>query len=209
VAPAHWARVRSEVSGVVREVKRNGGDTVQEGDVIAVLDSNEQRDTLEAARLALTRERQKLADLELRLQQNRISATVPTPRCTTRSAAPAQRNPSKARASRSWSPRRRRCSRVSVAFTIKARGQLMIDGRSATALHGAPTLQAVDAAMASYVERAEAIADHLSDGAGDEAGRELRARLDSVRFTFALAESSMREIPLEARGRGARPSSLP
>src|SRR6185295_19119586 len=72
VAPARWARVRSEVPGLVREVKRRGGEPVQEGDVIAVLDSDEQRDALEGARLALTRERQKLADLELRLRENAI-----------------------------------------------------------------------------------------------------------------------------------------
>ncbi len=45
-APARWARVRSEVPGIVREVRRRSGDAVQEGDVIAVLDSDEQRDAL-------------------------------------------------------------------------------------------------------------------------------------------------------------------
>src|SRR5207249_5522968 len=72
VEPARWARVRSEAPGVVREVRRRSGDPVQEGDVIAVLDSDEQRDAVEGARLDLTRERQKLADLELRLRQNSI-----------------------------------------------------------------------------------------------------------------------------------------
>ena len=38
VAPARWAKVRSELSGVVREVKRKRGDVVQEGDVIAVIE---------------------------------------------------------------------------------------------------------------------------------------------------------------------------
>ena len=51
VAPARWAKVRSEVPGLVREVRRHSGDLVQEGDVIAVLDSEEQRDALEASRL--------------------------------------------------------------------------------------------------------------------------------------------------------------
>ena len=40
------------------------------------------------------------------------------------------------------------------AFTIKARGQLVVDGRTATALNGEPMLHTIDAAMASYVERA-------------------------------------------------------
>jgi multidrug resistance efflux pump len=197
VAPAHWARVRSEVSGVVREVKRNGGAIVQEGDVIAVLDSNEQRDALAAARLALTRERQKLADLELRLQQNRIL----------RDGSDAAVHDAERRAVAAESVEGARIEELEPAatqvlegvrgFTIKARGQLAIDGRGAAPLRGEASLQAIDAAMATYVERAEAVADHLSDGAGDEAGREVRARLDSVRFTFALAESSMREILLK------------
>ena len=72
IAPQRWARVHSEAPGVVREVTRTSGDAVEEGDVIAVLDSDEQRDALEAARLALARERQKLADLELRLRENAI-----------------------------------------------------------------------------------------------------------------------------------------
>ena len=197
VAPAHWARVRSEVPGVVREVKHNGGDAVEEGDVIAVLDSNEQRDALEAARLALTRERQKLADLELRLRQNGIL----------REGADAAVREAERRAVAAESVEDARIEDLQPAaaavlegvraFTIKARGQLVVDGRTATALNGEPMLHMIDAAMASYVERAEVVADHLSDGGGDEAGRELRARLDSVRFTFALAESSMRELLLK------------
>src|SRR4029450_6675766 len=72
IGPQRWARVRSEAPGVVREVMHTPGDAVKEGDIIAVLDFDEQRDALEAARLALTRERQKLADLELRLRENGI-----------------------------------------------------------------------------------------------------------------------------------------
>src|SRR5690554_834717 len=72
IAPHRWARVYSEAPGVVREVTRRSGDAVEPGEVIAVLDSDEQRDALEAARLVLTRERQKLADLELRLRENAI-----------------------------------------------------------------------------------------------------------------------------------------
>jgi multidrug efflux pump subunit AcrA (membrane-fusion protein) len=197
VAPAHWARVRSEVPGVVRELKCKSGDAVQEGDVIAVLDSDEQRDAVEAARLALTRERQKLADLELRLQQNRIL----------REGSDAAVREAERRGLAAESVEDARIEDLEPAaasvlegvrgFTIMARNQLVIDGRTATPLRADPILRAVDAAMASYVERAEAVADHLSNGAGEDAGRELRARLDNVRFTFALSESSMREIVLK------------
>ena len=60
VAPQRWAQVRSEVPGVVHEATHTNGDVVGEGAVIAVLDFDEQRDAVEAARLALPRERQKL-----------------------------------------------------------------------------------------------------------------------------------------------------
>lgn len=72
IAPQRWARVRAEAPGVVREVTRKSGDAVEEGAVIAVLDSDEQGDALETARLALARERDKLADVELRLRENAI-----------------------------------------------------------------------------------------------------------------------------------------
>src|SRR4029453_12788317 len=72
IAPQRWARVHSEAPGVVREVMHTPGDAVEKGDIIAVLNFDEQRDALEAAQLALTRERQKLADLELRLRENAI-----------------------------------------------------------------------------------------------------------------------------------------
>ena len=197
VAPARWARVRSEVPGVVREVKRTTGDAVREGDVIALLDSDEQRDALEAARLALTRERQKLADLELRLQQNRIvegGSDVALQDAQRRAVAAASAEDAR---SEDLEPAAASVVQGIRDFTLKARGRLAIDGRTATPLRAEATLRAVDAAMASYVERAEAIADRLSEGAGDDAARELRARLDTVRYNFALAESSMREILLK------------
>ncbi len=197
VAPARWARVRSELPGVVREVKRKSGDVVQEGDVIAVLDSDAQRDALEAARLALTRERQKLADLELRLQQSRIL----------RAGSDAAVHAAVSRANAAEAVEDLRIedlepAAMSVlaavrAFTLKARGELAIDGRRAAPLRGQPMLQDAETAMASYVARAEAVAEHLSDGAGDDAGRELRARLDTVQFNFALAQGTMREIVLK------------
>ena len=197
VAPARWARVRSEVPGVVREVKRTTGDAVREGDVIALLDSDEQRDAAEAARLALTRERQKLADLELRLQQNRIvqdGSDVAVQNAQRRAVAAASVEDAR---TEDIEPTAASVIQGIRDFTIKARGRLAIDGRTATPLRAEPALRAVGAAMASYVERADAIADRLSEGAGDDAGRELRARLDTVRFNFALAESSMREIVLK------------
>jgi multidrug resistance efflux pump len=196
-APARWARVRSEVPGVVREVRRRSGDPVQEGDVIAVLDSDEQRDALEGARLALARERQKLADLELRVRENRIL----------REGAEAAVLEAQRRAAAGESLEDARLAALEPAsasvlegvrgFTIKARGQLAIDARSATPLRGEPIMHAVDAAMADYVARAEAVAEHVSSEAGDDAARELRSRLDNVRFNFALADSSMREIVLK------------
>ena len=79
VAPQRWARVRSEAPGVVREVKHTIGDVMEEGDVIAVLDFDSQRDAVEAARLALPRERQKLADLELGREKTPSSVKVPIP----------------------------------------------------------------------------------------------------------------------------------
>jgi len=197
VAPARWARVRSEASGVVRELKRKSGEVVQEGDVIAVLDSDAQRDALESARLALTRERQELADLELRLQQNRILRDGSDVAMQgARNRASAAENVDDARVE-DLEPAAAAVLAGVRGFTIKARGQLIIDGRKATALHAEAAIEQVAAAMATYVERAEAVAEQLSEGAGDEAGRELRARLDNVRFNFALAESSMREMALK------------
>ena len=72
IAPQRWARVHSEAPGVVREVTHTPGDTIEQGEVIAVLDYDEQSDALESARLALAREREKLADLQLRLRENAI-----------------------------------------------------------------------------------------------------------------------------------------
>src|ERR1700692_352213 len=72
VAPQRWAQVRSEVPGVLHEATHTNGDVVEEGAVIAVLDFDEQRDAVAAARLRLPRERQKLADLELRQRENTI-----------------------------------------------------------------------------------------------------------------------------------------
>lgn len=197
VAPARWARVRSEVSGVVREVRRRSGDPVQEGDVIAVLDSDEQRDALEGARLALTRERQKLADLELRLRENRIlreGADAAVHEAERRALAAERIDDARLAA---LEPVALSMLEGLRGFTIKARGQLAIEAHAATPLRGEQFLHAFETAMAGYVERAEDVAKHVSNVAGQDAGRELRARLENVRFSFALAESSMHEIVLK------------
>lgn len=197
VAPARWAKVRSEVPGLVREVKRHSGDAVQEGDVIAVLDSEEQRDALETSRLALTREKQKLADLELRLRENGIL----------REGADAAVHEAERRALAAERIEDARLAALEPAaasvlddvrtFTLKARSQLALDARRVAPLGAEQFLQAAEAAIAAYGERAEDVAEHVSGVAGEDSGRELRERLESVRFAFALAESSMHEIALK------------
>ncbi len=197
VAPARWARVRSEVPGVVREVRRRTGDVVQEGDVIAVLDSDEQHDALEAARLALTQERQKLADLELRLRENRIlrdGADVAVDEAQRRALAAERIEDSRLA---SLEPAASSVLEGVRGFTLKARAQIAIDARSAPPLGGERLLHDVAAAMAAYGERADDVAEHVSNVAGADAGRDLQTRLESVRFSYALAESTMHEIVLK------------
>jgi multidrug efflux pump subunit AcrA (membrane-fusion protein) len=194
VAPARWARVRSEAPGVVREVRRRSGDPVQEGDVIAVLDSDEQRDAVEGARLALTREHQKLADLELRLRESSIlreggDAAV---RDAERRATAASRIEDARLAE--LEPASSAVLRNIREFTIKARDQVAIAASSAPPFPGDEMLRAVEVPMSRYVERAQQIAAHLNNAVGDEAGRDFTARLENVRFNFGLARSSMYEI---------------
>jgi multidrug resistance efflux pump len=199
VAPERWARVRSEAPGVVREVRRRSGDLVQEGDVIAVLDSDEQRDALEAARLALARERQKLADLELRLRENRIlreGADAAVREAERRALAGARIEGSRLAA---LEPAAASVLEGVRGFATEARGDLAMDRvtRTAAPFHGEELQRAVQAAMARYVERAEGVAEHVGEAAGEEARSELRFGLESVRFSFALAERSMQEILLK------------
>jgi multidrug resistance efflux pump len=194
VAPARWARVRSEATGVVREARRRSGDPVQEGDVIAVLDSNEQRDAVEGARLALTRERQKLADVELRLRENSIlreGADAAVHDAERRAAAAARIEESRFA---DLVPASSSVLEGIREFTIKARDQVAIAASSAPPFAGDQVLQAVEASMARYVERAKQIAAHLSNMVGEEAGLDLTSRLENVRFNFGLAKSSMHEI---------------
>jgi multidrug resistance efflux pump len=194
VAPAHWARIRSEAPGVVREVRRRSGDPVQEGDVIAVLDSEEQRDAVEAARLTLKRERQKLADLELRLRENAIlreGADAAIHDAERRAAAAARIDEARFA---ELEPASASVLRGVREFTIKARDQVAIAASSAPPFPADQMLQAIEGAMARYVERAKQIAAHLRTVSGEEAGGDLTARLDSIRYSFGLADSSMHEI---------------
>jgi multidrug resistance efflux pump len=199
VAPHRWARVRSEAPGVVREVRRRSGEVVQQGEVLAVLDADAQRDALEGTRLALTRERQKLADLELRLRENQIL----------REGAEAAVREAERRAFAGTKVEDARFAALEPAaaavlervrgFTIDARGLLAVDRteRAARPERGAEMRRAAEAAMAGYVDRAEAAAEHLGDVAGEDAGRELRDGLESVRFGYSLADRSMQEILLK------------
>ena len=199
VAPRRWAQVRSEAPGVVREVRRRSGDVVQAGEVIAVLDADSQRDALEGTRLALTRERQKLADLELRLRENQIlreGADAAVHEAERRSFAGTGIEDSRFSA---LDPAAAAVLEGVRAFTVDARGLLAVDRRTraATPERGEETRRAAEAAMARYVDRAEAAALHVGDVAGEEAGRQLRDGLESVRFGFSLAERSMQEILLK------------
>jgi multidrug resistance efflux pump len=199
VAPHRWARVRSQVPGVVREVRRRSGDVVQAGEVIAVLDAEEQRDALEGTRLALTRERQKVADLELRLRENRIlreGAEATVHEAERRALATTRIDGSRLAA---LEPAASAVLEGVRSFTIEARGLLAMDRqtRAATPPRGDDFRRAAEAAMAGYVDRAEAAAEHVGEVAGVDAGRELRDGLETVRFSFSLAERSMQEILLK------------
>ena len=80
---------------------------------------------------------------------------------------------------------------------MKARSQLALDARHVAPLGAESVLRAADNAIATYGQRAEDVAEHVSSIAGEDSGRELRERLENVRFAFALAESSMHEIALK------------
>ncbi|MBY0399707.1 hypothetical protein K2X89_05390 [Myxococcota bacterium] len=196
VAPERWARVFAEAPGVVRDVMRTTGETVDEGDVIAVLDSEEQRDALERARLALTREKQKLADLELRLRENEIlreGANVVAEFAGERAVAArridrtrlAELEPA---ADAALASVRRFVTEVRTVFSMDR------NARAKAAFEGDAIHASVRSGMVSYSERADAVADHLFRVVGAEAGRQFRFELEELRFTFSLADHSMEEI---------------
>jgi multidrug resistance efflux pump len=196
LAPQQWAHVRSEAPGVVRELRRHAGDSVARGEVIAVLDFDEQRDALEAARLGLARERQQLADLDLRLEENRIllegaDAGV---------AEAKQRVLAATKVQVSWitalEPASEPVLRDVRAFVDDARRELAIDRRSRaeTKFRGAEAQQAVRKSMERYVARAGDVVDQVGDAAGDEARSALQFELENVRFAFGLADRTMQEL---------------
>jgi multidrug resistance efflux pump len=196
IAPQRWARVHSEAPGVVREVTHTTGDAIEQGEVIAVLDYDEQRDALEAARLALAREREKLDDLELRLRANAIQ----------REGADAV---AKSAGERALAAERIDGARLAAldpvanaalegvrSFTTQVRAELS-KNRSAPAqgvFKGEDLSREVRDAMARYSERAAAVADQLVKVAGPEAGRQFRFELEDLRFAYDLADHSMQEL---------------
>jgi len=199
VAPERWARVRSEAPGVVRDVHRRSGDAVREGDVIAVLDSDEQYDALETARHSLARERQKLADLEIRLRENRIlreGADAALREVERRGLAGARIEASRVEA---LEPAATAVLEGVRDFATRARGDLAMDraARASAPFRGEPLQRKVQAAMARYVEQVDGVAEHIGEAVGQDSRGELRFALDGLRFSFALAERSMQEIVLK------------
>jgi multidrug efflux pump subunit AcrA (membrane-fusion protein) len=167
-APQAWAQIRSEAPGVVREVMRRSGQAVDEGDVVAVLDAEEQRDALESARLALARERQKLADLELRLSENAIlreGADASAAEAERRAEAAGQVEGSRLAA---LEPIAQSVLDGVRAFADAARGELAMDrvARSSTVFRGEELQRNVGAAMARYVARGEEAARKIADATG-------------------------------------------
>jgi multidrug resistance efflux pump len=212
IAPHRWARVHSEAPGVVREVIRNSGDEVEEGEVIAVLDFDEQRDALEAARLALAREHQKLADLELRLRDNAIQ----------REGADAVAQFARERAVAAESIDGSRIAALeSIAeavlegvrrFTTQVRAELSMNrsAREAAVFKGEDLYRKVRDAVERYSENAAAVADHLVEVGGPEAGRQFLFELEDLRFAYVIVDHSMEEI-LEKHAlveRGLVPSEM-
>jgi multidrug resistance efflux pump len=196
IAPQRWARVYSKAPGVVREATHSTGDTIEEGEVIAVLDFDEQRDALEAARLALARERPKLADLELRLRENAIQ----------REGADAV---AKSAGERAVAAERIDGSRVASldpvadaalegvrGFTTEVRAELSKkrSDRAEDVFKGEDQYREVRDAMARYSERAATVADQLVKVAGSEAGRQFRFQLEDLRFAYDLVDQSMEEL---------------
>jgi len=200
IAPERWARVHSEAPGVVREVTRKSGDAVEAGEVIAVLDYDEQRDALEAARLAAERERQKLADLDLRLHENAIQ----------REGADAVVNLARERAAAAERIDGSRIERLDSfadatlegvrSFTTHVRAELSMN-RSARAkadFNGEALYRKVRDASEGYSKYAATVADNLVEIGGPEPGRQFSSELEDLHFSYALADHSMEDI-LEKR----------
>jgi multidrug resistance efflux pump len=201
VAPERWARVHSEAPGVVREVTRKSGDAVEAGDVIAVLDFDEQRDALEAARLAAERERQKLADLELRVHENAIQregADAVVQLARERAAAAERIDGSRIDGLDSFADATLDGVR---SFTAHVRAELAMNrsARATADFNGESLYRKVRGASEHYSEYAATVAANLVEIGGPEAGRQFSSQLEDLHFTYALADHSMEEI-LEKRG---------
>jgi len=196
IAPQRWSRVYTEAPGVVREVKHITGDAIEQGEVIAVLDYDEQRDALEAARLALERERQKLADLELRLRENAIQregADVVARSAGERAVAAERIDGARLAA---LDPVADAALEGVRGFTTEVRAELS-KNRSAAApavFKGEDLYRQVRDAMARYSKSAAAVADQLVKVAGSEAGRQFRFELEDLRFAYDLTDHSMQEL---------------
>jgi multidrug resistance efflux pump len=196
IAPQRWARVRSEAPGVVREVTHAPGDAIEQGEVIAVLDYDEQRDAVEAARLALEPERQKLADLELRLRENEIQ----------RQGAEAVAKSAADRAVAAQSIDGTRLAALDPVvdavlkglrdFTTEVRAELS-RSRSApaqTAFNGEDLYRKVRDSMTRFSARTNAVADQLVQVVGSDAGRQFRFELEDLNFAYDTADHSMQEL---------------
>jgi multidrug resistance efflux pump len=196
VAPQRWAQVRSEVPGVVQEATHANGDVVEEGAVIAVLDSDEQRDAVEAARLALPRERQKLADLELRQRENTIQregADAIAKLAGQRAAGAQHIDGSRLAALDPIADAELKGVRD---FTTAVRAKISQNRSAAEQVEfkGEDLYRDAHDAMARYSERAAAVADQLVKVAGADAGRQFNFEFEDLRFAYDLVDHSMEEI---------------
>ena len=197
VAPQRWAQVRSEVPGVVHEATYTNGDVVEEGAVIAVLDFDEQRDAVEAARLALPRERQKLADLELRQRENTIQreGADAVAKSAGERAAGAQHIDGSRLAT--LDPIADAALKAVRGFTTGARAEISKNRSAApeqVEFKGEDLYRGAHDAMARYSERAAAVADQLAKVAGADAGRQFNFEFEDLRFAYDLVDHSMEEI---------------
>ena len=196
VAPQRWARVRSEAPGVVREVKHTIGDVMEEGEVIAVLDSDSQRDAVESARLALPRERQKLADLELRQREHAIQREGAD--SVAKSVGERAVNAHAIDDSRlaALDPVADAALKGVRDFATGVRAELSKNRSDPgkAVFNGEALHQEVRDAMARYSARSAAVADQLTNVGGVDAGRQFNFQLDDLRFAYSLADHSMEEI---------------
>jgi multidrug resistance efflux pump len=196
IAPQRWAQVRSRVPGVVHEAAHTNGDVVNEGAVIAVLDFDEQRDALEAARLALAPERQKLADLELRLRENAIQrqgADAVAKSAGERAVAAEHIDGARLAA---LGPIADAALAGVRTFANQVRAELSRNhsAPAETEFEGDKLYDEVRDAMARYSERASSVADQLATVVGSDAGRQFRFELEDLNFAYNTADHSMQEL---------------